>query len=279
MCRLARITSSWPGLLDYLRQLQRSCGGDGNGLAYQHLFLKGLKLSNKRIAELIQEKPEGAPALYHTRMASVGDRCSNLCHPFHCHKGWLVHNGTWCEGAKHARLLTKQTGQQFSDTAVMAMLIETTSFACAMKKYDPWGVWLWQSYDGELFVHKHWGSLCYSPSLDAWGSEAPIGPDGLDWYDVKDGDYLPGETPAVKEPYVWTMPCVATPTVKKWTPGNSSWTKQGTGFWVKKDTETDGGDVDLFDRGIAEDEKGFHDKPDDWYSLSREWDSHHGYHV
>jgi hypothetical protein len=81
----------------------------------------------------------------------------------------------------------------------MAGIIEKIGFTRAMEKFSPSGVWLWQNYKGELWVHKKWGSLVYCPDLCCWASESPddaIPSDG--WYDVVDGDYKPGEIPARK---------------------------------------------------------------------------------
>ncbi len=79
-----------------------------------------------------------------------------------------------------------------SDSAVMAQLIDNRGFTAAMEKWNPTGVWLWQSDAGRLWVHKSYGSLWYCPGLDAWGSEPAA--EGV-WYEVADGDYRPGETP------------------------------------------------------------------------------------
>ncbi len=222
MCRLARITRWWPGLEDWLRQLQRSYGGDGNGVASGGKCLKGLNVTNRKIAKRI--KRSRLPSLYHTRWCSSGWRCSFLCHPFRCGGGWLAHNGTWYEGAKTAEQWSKESGQPWSDTLVMAAVMDRLGFAEAMERRNPSGVWLWQNYKGELHVHKRFGQLWHSPALDAWGSEPPAGEPG-DWYEVADGDYGPGDVPAEAPPrplVVWT------PAAEYATPAGHWWSDRKT---------------------------------------------------
>ena len=187
MCRLAHVTTRFPGIEKWFNTMQRSFGGDGNGVAIATKRLRGVGLTNRKIASWIYRTDY--PALYHTRRVSVGARINDLCHPFHCGGGWLAHNGTWMAGLD----IVKKHG--ISDSLAMAMLIDGRfggSFAAAMRRLRPAGVWLWAA-DGGLFVHVGSGQLYYSPSLDAWGSEPAEY--GDDWYRVAVGDYCPGDIP------------------------------------------------------------------------------------
>ena len=75
--------------LDFLNQLEKSCGGHGNGimfidngvLTFDH---KGLKLSNETIVHLLYDNKKGLPDwfLYHTRVASKGSVKDSNCHPY-----------------------------------------------------------------------------------------------------------------------------------------------------------------------------------------------------
>lgn len=101
MCRIAYVPC--PALLeigdftDLFSYLEKSVGGDGNGLATvidgSIKVFKGVRLDVKVLAR-IAAHAEG-PVLFHTRRATTGGICNALCQPFVDNGTALVHNGIW----------------------------------------------------------------------------------------------------------------------------------------------------------------------------------------
>ncbi len=207
MCRLAYVTKRFKGMRQWFAEMETSKGGHGNGVAIADEIWKGVNLSVDDTVTILQGS--GRPALWHTRWCSSGDKCNELCHPFHCGKGWLVHNGHWMQGDWSASVLTDLDtckGDPVSDTKVFAMLATKLGFIPACERYQPAGVWLRMDYKGRLTVYKHGGSLYYSTDLRCWGSE-PYKHNG-NWYSVADGLYLPNEMPTREHAIVAdTSPC------------------------------------------------------------------------
>lgn len=186
MCRLAFIPAKAPisrkNLESFLKQLEKSFGGDGNGYAAISpdgtvLIKKSLKLSCEIMAKEIHAlKNQGWSIYFHTRKVSVGWHSDAQCHPFKIEgqewHGTLCHNGTWMDGSVLAKYLN--TG---SDTATMAYLIgelglETMDQRKLMPKS---GVFLlYGGKPGETPTHNvlHLGgSLEYCPKTGVWASE------------------------------------------------------------------------------------------------------------
>lgn len=197
MCRLAFVTRRFKTLPQWLEQLERSNGGHGNGVVTADgEVYKGVDL---RVEDtLCVLRGTRAPALWHSRRVSSGPKCDELCHPFDCAGGWLVHNGHWSWGDFAAEIFQDLLGGgHVSDTRLFSKLVDKMGFAKATAKYKPSGVWLWMNGKGKLSAYKNGGSLYYSANLQCWGSEpAPQG----HWFQVKDGLYPAGVLPKEPEP-------------------------------------------------------------------------------
>ena len=195
MCRLAFITKRFKGFHEWLAMLEASQGGHGNGVAVGRESLKGVDVTVDATVDFIRSCNRNV--LWHTRRISSGHKCDELCHPFPCDGGWLVHNGHWSEGddiADTIRILKPDDGAM-SDTKLFALLVDKLGFERAVKRYEPSGVWLHMTHKGKLRVWKNWGSLHYSPDLNAYGSEPA---EHGYWFEVADGFYRPGEVPKCK---------------------------------------------------------------------------------
>lgn len=82
-----------------------------------------------------------------------------------------------------------------SDTRLFSFLVNKNGFLKMVNELRPPGVWLHMKYDGSLAVSKRGGSLCFSPKLGAWGSEAPRS--DTNWFDVDDATYEYDEEPVL----------------------------------------------------------------------------------
>src|SRR6267142_138833 len=139
MCRLAYITRPFTGLKDWLLQMEKSLGGDGNGVVTSKKLLKGVDVTIQQIIDEIEETK--MPSLFHTRKASSGSKCDRLCHPFPCRKGFLVHNGHWTEGDYASHILKDTTNCELtSDTEVFSKIVDKLGFEKACEKYEPDGI-------------------------------------------------------------------------------------------------------------------------------------------
>ncbi len=191
MCRLAFVTRPFDGLTAWLRQLERSAGGHGNGAAVGGRHCKGTRLSVHHTVGFWHDLRRTAkakhkvrpPMLWHTRRTSSGATLDELCHPFPCAGGWLAHNGHW--PLAHERGLAMQAEHgPMSDTRFFSMVVGEMGFERAVDRFTPPGVWLHMLRCGRLAVYKGSGSLCWSPDLDAWGSEpADVG----EWWQLDSG--------------------------------------------------------------------------------------------
>lgn len=202
MCRLAYIPKPFDGMKDWLEQMERSAGGHGGGVAAGKWLLKGIQVDARTTArEMLlvhlaakKGKRKLPPLLWHTRLTSSGGHHNDLCHPFACDDGHLVHNGHWQAMHEQAR---KVQGTPMSDTRLFSFVVDKNGFINAVLDNDPPGVWMHMDHDGQLAVWKRGGSLVYCPDMGVWGSEpANVGK----WYNVSDGVYDYGE-----EPYLTTV--------------------------------------------------------------------------
>lgn len=109
MCRLLECNKAYlqktkkEDLLIFLDQLEKSCGGHGNGIAFVDggkvtFTFKSTQLTNKDIVEILYNKMTPLPEwfLYHTRVASAGSIKDENCHPYVNEDGSfaLMMNGT-----------------------------------------------------------------------------------------------------------------------------------------------------------------------------------------
>lgn len=188
MCRLAFFPSGTrldkSVLTDFLKGLEKSFGGDGNGFAAispsQTLTLrKAVGLDCEDISNEIYDLMNLDWAVYfHTRKTSIGYTTDEQCHPFAIKGphwiGTLCHNGTWSKGETLARYF--DVG---SDTAAFAKLIgELGLKEIERRKLMPEsGVFLlYGAAPGEKPQHsvlKIAGSLEYCPETKIWASEFP----------------------------------------------------------------------------------------------------------
>ncbi len=217
MCRLAFIERPFKGLETWLKQLERSAGGNGNGVAVGRQVLKGIKLSVvATVAAMHNLQPprrgrkRPLPALWHTRRTSSGNSVDQLCHPHRCAGGWLAHNGHWSIAHTEAMKLTGRG--PMSDTRFFSLLVQHRGFLKAAREFRPPGVWLHMRDNGSLAAWKSGGSLWHCPELGAWGSEpATMGA----WHRVADGEYGYGDAPArepnecVDDLWDWEEACLA----------------------------------------------------------------------
>src|SRR3990167_3896943 len=111
MCRIAL----WPvgtaiefgeeRLKAFLKQLQCSLGGHGNGIGWwegtEPHVVKGVKMTTDECAQTILDVNRKYRVLFHTRLASRGSISEENCHPF-LYGNWITcHNGTWGGARAH----------------------------------------------------------------------------------------------------------------------------------------------------------------------------------
>lgn len=87
------------GLAEFLKYLEKSCGGHGNGVAllYQKSkkieIKKGVNFRVEEAAELLKRKKYDW-CIFHTRLASAGGISDKNCHPFKKGEDVIAMNGT-----------------------------------------------------------------------------------------------------------------------------------------------------------------------------------------
>lgn len=149
MCRQAWFppgnrARNYTTLLTYLKQLEHSAGGDGNGAAwvkvddYNYLTRRGMSYTAEEATRLIVGRPERAWGVFHARMASGGAKINAGCHP-HIYRFpgegsmdrlvLLTHNGTWGDGLK-------KVPQYPSDSAFLSALIAQRGWSRIAPKVD-----------------------------------------------------------------------------------------------------------------------------------------------
>lgn len=105
MCRLVLMNKNGEkeieksyGLTNYLTYLEDSYGGHGNGVALLRngkvIYLeKGVNLTVKEISRVIRKRKYDW-CIFHTRLASVGSKSNENCHPFMIGNEVMAMNGT-----------------------------------------------------------------------------------------------------------------------------------------------------------------------------------------
>lgn len=105
MCRLVLMNKNGEreieksyGLCNFLKFLEDQMGGHGNGYALMKkgriiALDKGVKLNVKEIARVLR-KSNYDWCIFHTRLASVGSKCDENCHPFRRGTEVIAMNGT-----------------------------------------------------------------------------------------------------------------------------------------------------------------------------------------
>lgn len=129
MCRLILMNKNGEkeiernyGLTNYLEYLEMSMGGHGNGVALLRngkvVYLeKGVNLSVKEIAKVIRKRKYDW-CIFHTRLASVGRKSDQNCHPFMIGNEVMAMNGT----ERTEALLTK--AKDITDTEAILSVKE-----------------------------------------------------------------------------------------------------------------------------------------------------------
>lgn len=178
MCRLAYLPKTFNDMDLWFSQMQDSCGGDGTGIAIGKHARKGVKLDSDGSCQEIWRHHRAAskgrrkklPVLWHTRRTSSGGDHDDLCHPFPCDGGWLVHNGHFHAFAMEAQKLHSDDSPM-SDTRLFSLTVDRHGFTQAVLDIQPPGVWMHMLHDGSLAVWKRGGSLAWRPSDGVLGSE------------------------------------------------------------------------------------------------------------
>ena len=86
MCVIAVYSDNYPKLVDL--ESMEAFNSDGAGIAWidrktnKVEWVKGLKLSAKKIHKMITKKKIQLPFVIHFRISSVGKTNNELCHPF-----------------------------------------------------------------------------------------------------------------------------------------------------------------------------------------------------
>lgn len=129
MCRLILMNKNGEkeieknyGLSNYLKYLEDSFGGHGNGVALLRkgkitYLNKGINLSVKEIANVIRKRAYDW-CIFHTRLASVGSKSDKNCHPFIIGNEVMAMNGT----ERTEQLLT--SAQDITDTEAILKVKE-----------------------------------------------------------------------------------------------------------------------------------------------------------
>lgn len=111
------------GILHLMEHLEKQCGGHGNGYALVKdkqiiKYAKGESLTNEEIYHAIKGVRDWDYVLYHTRIASIGNRSDSNCHPFIDNDNALAMNGTAYEFNDVAEVMEK------TDTELIFKLIK-----------------------------------------------------------------------------------------------------------------------------------------------------------
>lgn len=181
MCRIAYIPR--PGLveeqdlIDLFSFLEKKQGGEGNGLA--------LVWPDNTIeaAKGLDEKPEdlamlanyaAGPALFHTRRATSGAVCNELCQPFVIDDVAVVHNGMWKDWdsvALELILQGKMDGNAPINDSLTAAVLASKFGRYALETIYM-GVFVIMKPEG-AWLHLRGGSFEYCPDLGIYASEFP----------------------------------------------------------------------------------------------------------
>lgn len=111
------------GILKLMEHLEKQCGGHGNGFALVKdkqiiKYAKGQSLTNEEIYHTIKGVKNWDYVVYHTRIASIGDRSDSNCHPFIDSNNAIAMNGTAYEFNDVAEVMEK------TDTELIFKLVK-----------------------------------------------------------------------------------------------------------------------------------------------------------
>lgn len=152
MCRIAILTNPIKinNLDKWLEALEKSGGGDGNGIAYvdkgKIKIEKSMKMTTASLSQRINKNKYALPILFHTRKVSKGGKTDELCHPFYVTDNLaIVHNGTWTN-YEHGMWTLLSRGfpissiKEQSDTSLTAILIN--EFGIEILDIIKSGIWV-----------------------------------------------------------------------------------------------------------------------------------------
>jgi hypothetical protein len=169
---------------DLFTHLERRMGGHGNGVAWfdeagEPKIVKGVQLSVADCVQLVEESGS-QDAIFHTRLASMGSKIDDNCHPFHYGDAVTCHNGTWSRAADMKwNLLTgnvmtaERLATSFTDSEVIASLVGKFGFSAAemvgsgviLSLYDGFAkVCVYGSFEGVELDGRWW----YASDFPTW---------------------------------------------------------------------------------------------------------------
>lgn len=184
MCRIAYIPQ--PGLVeeddlrDLFTYLEKKQGGDGNGLALTWPdsddidVIKGLDATTDELAAMATYSD--GPALFHTRSATSGGVCDDLCQPFLINGIALAHNGVWSGWnniAIQLILQDKMDGNEPINDSLTAAVMAAKFGRFALETLKV-GVFIVMKPDG-AWLHLRGGTFGFCPDLKIYASDLPPG--------------------------------------------------------------------------------------------------------
>ena len=154
MCRIAigpLDSFSRKELTRIFNYLEKSNGGDGNGVWIEGKVEKGLKLTPALIAAKIYNagKKRKGRFVFHTRLRSVGKVENAALHPLETGSGFLVQNGTFTSWRSYYR------GSATTDTMALAELVGEKGLGVLKSSaVSNAGVFVHMGQDNEIIVLK-----------------------------------------------------------------------------------------------------------------------------
>lgn len=112
------------GLVDYLKHLEKACGGHGNGIALLNInekkikIKKGVNFSVEEAAKMLRKRKYDW-CIFHTRLASAGGITNANCHPFAKEDAVIAMNGTEYEFSLLSRKLNKTDTELILELATL----------------------------------------------------------------------------------------------------------------------------------------------------------------
>lgn len=240
MCRI--VYMPMPGLveeqdlLDLFLYLETKQGGEGNGLAivYQDEILahKGISVEVDELA--YQAANMGGPTLFHTRRATSGGVCDDLCQPFVIDNMAVAHNGMWRDWEDAALQLIMQ--DKMDGALPINDSLTAATLAARLGRYTletiKLGVFVVMTTTG-AWLHLRGGSFEFCEDLGIYASEFPkdwpksraIRADSIallteDGPDFEDGGW---RTYASKTPRIPGVVMGGAPTRRKWNVAEQCW--------------------------------------------------------
>lgn len=131
--------------------LEKSNGGDGNGIWVEGAVEKDLKMTPALAAARVKQlgKEKKGKFVFHTRLRSVGKVENSALHPLRAGQGWLVQNGTFSSWRSYYR------GDATTDTMALAQLVAEQGVGVLKSSaVSDAGVFVYMDKDNQVFVLK-----------------------------------------------------------------------------------------------------------------------------